>query len=299
MSNAASFSAFAVQAGYGIIDPVEGCWTRCTAPGDKGKKRSASYRFFDDDRPRGDIRDWKTGEVITWEGERTRTDQARRQMFLDRARERENERIRTAANVAIAAQMRWRRGGRVGGHAYLDRKQVSSHGLRREGNALLIPVRASNGAMVNLQSILPDGKKLFMKGGQTQGCVFLIGPRITSYDGPIAVAEGYATAASIHQATEWPCFVTFDAHGMEKAASWMAEKWKNRQWIVCGDDDWSLPLRDKPLPNVGMRAAERAAKTLSGTAILPERSDEEWTDFNDQHCKHGLQSVRDTLFSSI
>ena len=60
----------------------------------------------------------------------------------------------------------------------------------------------------SLQRIYPDGSKRFLVGGKVQCGHFVIhGPQ----EKPIAICEGLATGASIHQATGWTVYVAFSA----------------------------------------------------------------------------------------
>ncbi|MBK7252207.1 MAG: toprim domain-containing protein [Gammaproteobacteria bacterium] len=72
---------------------------------------------------------------------------------------------------------------------------------------LLVPVRDSSGRLMSLQRIGPDGEKRFFYGGHVAGGYFIIGaPGDT-----VCIAEGYATAASIHEATGHAVAVAFNA----------------------------------------------------------------------------------------
>jgi putative DNA primase/helicase len=69
-----------------------------------------------------------------------------------------------------------------------------------------MPLCDWNGTLWNIQFIFQDGAKKFMKAGRKQGCFHLFGeltPR-----SPLCVTEGYATGASIHEATGYPVAIT-------------------------------------------------------------------------------------------
>ena len=73
-----------------------------------------------------------------------------------------HEKNQTAAQVA---QSRWNAASDADpDHAYLMKKQIDPVGIRQEGNNLLIPIQDKAGQLVSLQTITPDGKKLFQKG---------------------------------------------------------------------------------------------------------------------------------------
>ena len=83
------------------------------------------------------------------------------------------------------------------GHPYLARKGVGSHGLRRRFGSLVVPLSDIEGTLHNLQFIASDGAKMFLKAGRVKGCFFMIGEP----NDVLHVAEGYANAATIHEAT--------------------------------------------------------------------------------------------------
>jgi putative DNA primase/helicase len=78
-------------------------------------------------------------------------------------------------------------------------KQVRPHGeLRQWCGKLVIPLCDDSGELRSLQFIGADGSKLFLSGGRVSGCFFTLPDTGT---GALIVAEGYATAASIFEAT--------------------------------------------------------------------------------------------------
>lgn len=102
-------------------------------------------------------------------------------------------------------------------HPYLRKKEVGAFGLRLDGkDRLLMPILDEDGKIVSLQRILPkklpDGRdKSFLPGGQKKGCYFPIPAKDGGKDGPLLIAEGYATAASLHMATGHAVLVAMDA----------------------------------------------------------------------------------------
>jgi putative DNA primase/helicase len=111
-----------------------------------------------------------------------------------------------ASEAAIKAQGRWVKASPADdSHPYLLTKNVSSHGLRVEGENLLIPCyqfddEAGSFTISTLQTISPSGEKLFMAGGTKKGSFY----EITSKESPkdqLILCEGFATGASIFEAT--------------------------------------------------------------------------------------------------
>ena len=100
-------------------------------------------------------------------------------------------------------------------HPYLSRKRVKAHGVRIHDGALLIPLR-DGAALHSLQFINADGQKRFLTGGRVAGCYFSIGnPKGAA---ALCIAEGFATGATIFEATNYPVAVAFNAGNLDPVA---------------------------------------------------------------------------------
>lgn len=168
-------------------------------------------------------------------------------------------------------------------HAYLRRKGVKSYGLREHGGSIVIPLRDRDGEINSLEFIDADGAKLFLSGGRKAGCWFGMGEA----NGTICVAEGYATAASIHEATGYYTAVAFDCGNLAAVAKALRDLHPTAKIIVCADDD------QKTKGNPGQTAAGKAAKEAGALVAIPDMPT--GGDFNDQHALKGLESVAETI----
>ncbi|CWN76135.1 TPA: LPD7 domain-containing protein [Neisseria meningitidis] len=165
---------------------------------------------------------------------------------------------------------------------------------------LVIPLYSDN-KLVNVQTIDEDGHKKFLNGGQKQGAYAVIGDLKQSQDG-IFLAEGFATASSVYQATKKPVVVAFDA-GNLKAVS---EKLIN----VLSENVPIYFAADNDPSHTGEHKAQAAAAIWGDRAkiILPEFTPQQIhefqeiygtkkvpTDFNDLHKLAGIEVVRETF----
>jgi putative DNA primase/helicase len=91
----------------------------------------------------------------------------------------------------------WSNGYSADQHPYLLKKNVKAHGVKQLDGELLIPVKDSNGTLHGLQKINPDGDKRFEPATAVKGHFHQIGIPWEE----ILIAEGYATAATIHEVT--------------------------------------------------------------------------------------------------
>ncbi|MBV9748834.1 MAG: toprim domain-containing protein, partial [Acetobacteraceae bacterium] len=181
-------------------------------------------------------------------------------------------------------------------HPYPARKGVQAHGLwqDRRGN-LLVPMRDAGGHLWGTQTISAEGRKLYMRDGRKQEMHAMLG-ELRDPGVPLLIAESFATAATLHEATGLPVAVAFDACNLLAVAKAHRERDPARPLIFAADNDHGLPLGDPPLPNVGKEKAETAAREVGGTVLLPHFAlDEAGTDWNDWAAKHGKRAVRELV----
>jgi len=180
----------------------------------------------------------------------------------------------------------------AGDSDYLQTKQVWAHGVRFDphGNGtVLVPVRDAKGALFGLQFIrsynrkaqkLPQ-KQFLPAGMDMKGHFHLIGTPTTH----LLIAEGYATAATLHEAAGLPVAVAFNANNLTPVAKALKEAYPRCKLIVCADDDYLTS------GNPGVTSAQNAALSVGGEWVKPDfmvagtdiRNGEKLTDFNDLH----------------
>lgn len=162
---------------------------------------------------------------------------------------------------------------------------IGPHGTRLDREHILVPLFDAGGALTSLQSIDPSGHKLFEAELPVAGSMFVIGGPLASGAGPAIICEGFATGASLHEATGRPVVVTFNAGNLVKVAERLVPAFPAVRWQVAGDDDKNKPT------NVGRDAGLQAARILRCDAVFPmfpEGSD--GTDFNDMAADYGAQT---------
>jgi putative DNA primase/helicase len=141
---------------------------------------------------------------------------------------------------------------------------------------LIVPLCDENGALRSLQSIDANGEKRYLPGGRKRGCFHLIG-KIDPH-GQILIAEGYATAASLHEATGLTVAVACDCANLQPVGEALRKKYPAAMLIFCADDDaWTAG-------NPGAAKAKDAAQAVGGKIALPKFAGprmEGQTDFND------------------
>jgi putative DNA primase/helicase len=285
------------------LPEMDGQMHRAPVEGDRGSARSGSYVGYLDGRPAGHIQNFRTGLKMDWKssGQVTALDAHERaqmaaeaaQKRLERVAERERQYERTSQEVEVI----WTAATPVETHPYLADKGVPSHGLRQaEDGRLLVPVQDINGKLWTLQHISGDKFKQFHEGGRVEGGHYPIG--VVENPGPLLVAEGYATAATVHALTDLPTIVAFNAGNLSAVAQAYRTRYPDRPIYVAGDNDHRREADGKP--NVGRDKAEQAAASVNGFTLLPTfLQHDAGSDWNDLALGAGHAIARRQILTAI
>jgi putative DNA primase/helicase len=162
-------------------------------------------------------------------------------------------------------------------HPYLMRKRVAARGVRQRGQYLLVPLYA-DGLLVNLQRIDARGEKRFLPGGQVKGAYCPIGRPVRG--ARLYMAEGWATACTIHALTGCAVAAAMNAGNLKPVALALKAKYPDAQLVIAGDDDRQTQ------GNPGRTAAMAAALAADAEVSFPEWPEDAplaLSDFNDLH----------------
>lgn len=261
------FATFIASRG-GIVDHIEadGDLHRCKVEGGKSGRLDGAYVFHLDGLPAGGFINWRDGlGWQTWcdkrEIEMSRDERKAWQLhaMAMKAKRVQDEMRRNAEAAQRAAQLLGRCKPATNDHPYLRCKGVNAYGLYQLRAQLVVPVRDATGTLCSLQFISPDGEKRFLTGGKKRGCYFSIGKP----DRVLCLAEGYATAASVFEATGYATAVAFDAGNLEPVARSLRDKFPTITIIICADNDSETP------GNPGVSCAMIAARAVRGRVAVP------------------------------
>lgn len=261
---------------------------------------------------------------------------ALRQRMREDAQRARIERDVEAKKAAQLAARTWAKCSETGESEYLARKSVAAHGVRfSPSGALVIPMLDTAGIIHGLQVVRsrkgakaehrPE-KEFWPAGLAKKGHFHLIGGTPTWV---VLVAEGYATGASLHEATGHPVAIAFDAGNLAPVAQALQQRYRVKV-LVCADDDIFathkgtggcgarivLPEHDTDCPqcgkphrriNTGVSDASTAAVLVNGAFAVPHFADEaarrakflergsKISDWNDLHVIEGLHVVRSQI----
>ena len=282
------------------IDRIFSCPVR-----GKGKRnRDGRGRIYiDGGRPSGWAQNWTNGDgAKTWTFGRDKDfspaerEAARAQIRAAQTeRKAEDAKVKAAA-AELSARILKEDTAPCTVHPYTTRKGVQVHALLmtkrklrllcRDGKtfltipaaSLVVPLSDVRGKLWSLQFIDKDGHKWFMPCAQKRGLLFLLG-KLTGKPGEVVlVAEGFATAATLHEATGHPLIIAFDCDNMQPALEAFRAKHPDAKLVVCPDDDHHRAN------NPGLTCGTKAAKTVGALFCPPDLGPAKQTgatDYND------------------
>ncbi|MBK5274570.1 MAG: toprim domain-containing protein [Desulfuromonadales bacterium] len=210
--------------------------------GDKLQTQNGWYILFDDWLPTGRFGCWKRGISEKWCGKNDKnpsTTEEKKILSMRLAaikQQREDERRRIYSDCRDKCRVVLQKAKDASSdHPYLKKKGIQTHGIKILNGSLIIPVRDISGNILGIQFIRPNGIKRFKTGTEKHGHFFEIGK---SHDSTmILVCEGFATGASLREATGHTVAIAFDANNLKPVAQKLREKYPEMRIVVCSDND--------------------------------------------------------------
>jgi len=247
---------------------------------DASGKLNLAYKLHTDGHPAGYFEDFKQAIKANWKyhgdlPKLTRAELAASRLARNKLRQQEQAaHVAQHRQTAAKARSIWHSATPAQpDHPYLIKKQVSPHRLRQSQNsALIMPLydlSADKADIVNLQFIQPDGTKRFLKAGKKKGCCWWLGEPTDT----ILIAEGFATAATVHEATGFRTIIAFDAKNLIQVAPLIRQKYPAADIIIMADND----------PNgTGQTCAQQAALLCKGKWVAPPTAGQDFNDYANQ-----------------
>ncbi|KAA0537271.1 primase-helicase zinc-binding domain-containing protein [Citrobacter portucalensis] len=183
------------------------------------------------------------------------------------------------------------------GNAYLTRKGFptlecltlsamhKTGGVTFRAGDVVVPLYEDTGALVNLQLINADGLKRTLKGGQVKGACHVIEGKKQAGK-RLWIAEGYATALTVHHLTGETVMVALSSVNLLSLASLARQKYPACQIVLAADRD---------LNGDGQSKATAAADASEGVIALPPV----FGDWNDAFIQYGEEATRKTIYDAI
>lgn len=275
---------------------------------DRNGKKNAWIVGYQNHTNKGDVYvvarfgDWKTGENETFKSNLSFTPHEKKLIEDQIAKTQklvEAERLQSQLTAASEAAKFWETCQDNSSSEYLTRKKIKNlYGaktyLNGAGRNIIVPMRDVEGKLWGYQEIYTDGTKRFGTGQKKSGNFFTFGD---IQNETIYICEGYATGASIFEAICACVIVAFDAKNLEHVATALYQKYPDKKFVICGDEDLFIET------NVGRECGEKAAKSCLGKVIFPKflqnSAEDKKTDFNDLSVYEGVDAVREQILGVL
>lgn len=194
----------------------------------------------------------------------------------------------------------------VSEHPYLAKKKVQLYGEARfvaDGDfkdCLILPMRDTNGILHTAEFIAPDKRfgrpdakrdKNLLFGGDPKGHFYTIhdDPKL-----PLVICEGYATGATIFEATGFAVVCARNAGNLLAVSLAFRAKYRSRAILIACDNDERLLPDSETNRKRGVYFATEAAKKTNSIVVCPQFDEYDTlsTDFNDLAKLSGINVVR-------
>lgn len=255
---------------------------RFDVTGDNKNSLNGWYVFYAEPIPAGAFGCWKLGISEKWCSKKKESVSSEEwNSYLKLMEQAKQKQLEEKRLLQIEAQQRaqtiW-----VGAvpatdnHPYLSKKEVKAYGLHLTGdNRLIIPLYDKDDKLQSLQFISPEGRKTFLPHGGIKGNYFMLG-EVTE---KIYIAEGFATAATIHEVTNCCSIVAFNSGNLLSVTENLRQKYPDKKFIICADNDaWTKG-------NPGLTKGKEAAQFAHASFVFPDFNGldvfSKPTDFND------------------
>lgn len=288
------------------LPQMDGAIHRVATRDDKKGAKSGAYRAYLDGRPAGWYRDYRSADdsPTNWvfSGGEQHDPLARLHLraFAQQQRDDNARKLQQQYNKQAGYARSYINGlPQATAHEYLTRKGIrAAPGVRLNNkNELVIPFSNGRGEIRSYQRIPVTGGKdaRILKDSEKTGNWFTFG---TPENGrPLLFAEGYATAASLHEATGLPVLMTVDASNMIAVAENARQIWTDSPFVFCADNDHQREI------NKGVFSATKAAEVTNGEVIIPAFTEAEkaqgLTDFNDLDASRGRDAFQHVMNAQL
>jgi predicted P-loop ATPase/phage/plasmid primase-like uncharacterized protein len=289
-------------ASAGQEPPQEIAWNadriqRYYIEGDKKGSKNGWYRAYLDEHPTIVFGSFKTGVdgKFRFNREGFKPSEEDKAKWRELNAKREARAKELESNAAILAKKiidgAW---AAEDDHPYLVKKNIKSNGLSvitradlkkiapdlevfGRGDILVMPLKDSGGKVWSVQFITPAGDKIFLKDGRTDALYFSIGrPKMQ-----IVLCEGFATGATLHEATGDAVAVALNSGNLPKVAKAIRGKHPKYEYVIAADND-----------EVGQKYAKEASECIQARIVTPPTTGADW---NDMAAENGLKSVTDAI----
>lgn len=175
-------------------------------------------------------------------------------------------------------------------HPYKDAKRIMLYGdvrIDSRENCLVVPLQSIDGQLVGVQRIYSDKKRTLGVVDRTPIKPFIVLPAEDNEQ--IYVAEGFATAASVREASGCTTIAALTARRLKVVSETIRSRFPKSELIIVADND-----TDNKKGNIGVKCAQEAAIAVNGRVVIPDINGEP-LDANDVSVKYGTEMLKAIL----
>ncbi len=286
----------------GRLPEMDGKFHRIPEVGAKKGNKNISYVGHLDGVPagyvknfRGEEQRWKLAGVVLTDEDRARLKKEGQEKKAQREEERQKlYKQKARESEAITREL----APATGKEAYFFGKGINIENpdvkVDTKGN-IVVPLLDVDGKQWSHQTLQTNGFKQIFKDSRLQGTFALVGAQsLQELKGDILIAEGYSTAATVHEVTGLPVVVSTTSNNLKHVVEALNKRYPDRAMYIMADDDWYLEKQGKA--NAGLVKAKEAAASVNCHVISPgfdtAKPDKTKTDFNDMARTMGKDTVR-------
>lgn len=241
--------------------------------------------------------DWRTNEEWSWEDSTPLSPEealAMEEAVKALQKKRRVEKEKLAAQAAEDSEKFWAECVQEGFSPYLEKKGFKPGQLfgarlsaKFDQTQTIIPYRDTDGKVWGYQTITPEGDKIFLENAKISGNFFTIGePGADAY-----ICEGFATGATIFEATGKCVYVAFNSGNLIPASRALRLAYPRLNLTVVADND--RKTKDNPGVSVALQMLKEG---YAQDAVIPEfGAGSGGTDVNDLHAEQGIEYVATLL----
>ena len=289
----------------GELPQMDGKLHRIPEKGAKPGNKNIAYLGYLDGVPAGYVKNfrggekkWKMSGVVLTNEDRTRL----KKEGLEKKARREKKRQELYNQTAKESEAFTRAlPTATGKENYFSDKNLvlSATGAKTDSRGnIILPMKDVAGKQWSHLTLQPNGFKQILKDSRLQGTFALVGAKnLDEIKGDFNLAEGYSTAATIHEATGQSVLITGTGNNLKHVARALRNRHPERNIFILADDD--KYLTDQGKMNTGRVQSQEAARAVGGHAIYPDfagaKTSKERTDFRDMAKMRGKQMVADYI----
>ncbi|UUS62517.1 MULTISPECIES: DUF5710 domain-containing protein [unclassified Acinetobacter] len=168
---------------------------------------------------------------------------------------------------------------------------------------LLVPGYSADGKLMMLQTINSNGFKGYMKDAKKSGSFAIFGN--IENGKPFLIAEGVATALTLHEQTKQPVVASFDSGNLLNVAKELRDKYLESKIYIAADNDHIVEAKNREsgkrgMLNPGVEYALQAANEIQGFVLTPKfAKNDVGTDWNDLFQSKGKVEFQDQMRSEL